>query len=247
MQIATTNIALIRHLSFKGILTQYSYFLLFKYKYSNSLYYRFNINRVAKANRISHHCAQKRINGFLQRGWCYIEHGHLKFISLSALCKLEKVDAKTTNLIQIGSTHKELKLSLQAILLDDHVRKQEYVRDLQRDLNNPTNLKSYKSAIRRAKRLGIQPGDNASELITMSVSRMASIYNCSLSAAHRIKRQFQKHRWFDFIKQTERLAENVTKFMFLKFFRPYFDKSVYLYKGIVYKMSASIIMRLRAD
>jgi hypothetical protein len=243
----TCNIsfALLKHLTDSAQLKQYAYFIRFKYQFSNSLYYKFNANKLARLNGITHKVSKKVIMNFLSRGWCRLEHGHLKFATLQQLCKIEKVESKTTIKISVDiNDHKQIKLMLQRVLLEDNLRKQEFICTIKRDLINPTNLKAHKSARKKAQRLDIQPGETANQPM-ISVYRLSQLFNCSKASAQRIKQQFQKLRWFEFLRQIHRIASGITKLAYKKSFQPYFDKSVFYFKGAVYQSMPCLVYRMQ--
>jgi hypothetical protein len=241
------TVSLVKHLAQEHLLTDYWYFLKFKHCYGKSIYYNYTVNKVSRSNSISHNSAKRRLNTFLSRGWCYLQNGHLRFVNMWQLCEIEKVKAKRYINVEINLTKLETgKLQLQRLLLEDNLRKQEYIIGIKQDLINPTNLKAYKSARRRAKVLGIQPGETADPPM-ISVNGMASLYHCSNTTAQRIKDRFRKFRWFDFVKQISILATQVTTKAFKKYFSPYFNKSVFHFKGIVFRSTPSRILRVAPE
>lgn len=239
----TTNLPLLRHLIQKDLLGQYSYFLRFKYQFTNSLYYNFNINRISKIHGISHACTKRKLNFFLKAGWCFVEHNHLKFVSLKQLCLIEGVVSKCPNSIEIRTNCKEIKRALQRIILEDDIRKQEFICRIKQDLNNPTNLKAYKAAKRKAARYNVLPGEIA-EAPMISTQRMSTLFHCSNTTAINIKRDFIRYKWFGFLKQTEVLATGVSNFNFKKFWRPYYNNAVYLFKSVVYRSKPSLVYKM---
>jgi len=232
------NIKFIQHLTQNDLLGCFYYFIRLKYKYSNSLYYNFNINKIAKSSSISHSAMSRKINFFLSRGWCYIDRGHLKFVSISNLYKIEKLEVKTYNKVLINlQSKKQTILSFQRLLLEDNIRKQKFIIRKKQDLINPTNLKDYKSARKWAANQKTKISGEIADTISISVSGLANLFHCSNTTAQRIKEQFKKNNWFDFIRQIKPMAYQVTKKAFKKYFQPYFDRSVFYFKGIVYLSS----------
>lgn len=240
------TISLVKHLAKEQLLTDYWYYLKFKHRFAKSIYYNYTVNKVSRSNSISHNAAKRRLNTFLSRGWCYLQDGHLRFVDLWKLCEIEKVKATRDKGTEINLVKLEKgKLQLQRLILEDNLRKQEYIINIKQNLINPTNLKAYKSARKKAKALNV-PGEPA-DAPMISVSGMASLYHCSKTTAQRIKSRFREFRWFDFIKQISILAVQVTKKAFKKYFSPYFDRSVFHFKGIVYRCTPSLLVRVEPE
>jgi hypothetical protein len=244
MQI-NSNLALLRQLISHGLLNHYCYYLKLKHKYSNSLYYNFNINKIARVGGISHSCVKRKVNTLMQRGWCFTEHGHLKFRSISEICAIEKLTVKLFISISIDLTKplKETKLALQRIILDDNIRKQEFIISIKQDLHNPTELKAHKAAKRKASKLSSIPGEIAQPPM-ISVHGLANLFHCSPTTAQRIKTDFRRLRYFDFYKQIHCIASAVTKAAYKKAFQPYFSKAVFYFKGCVYQSMPSLVVRV---
>lgn len=240
-----TNISLLRQLISSGLLNQYCYYLKLKHRFSNSLYYNFNINKVARVQGISHCCTKKKVNELMKRDWCYVEHGHLKFRTIKEICTIEKLNVKllTSVTLDINKPLREIKLALQRIILDDNIRKQEFIIGIKRDLYNPTKLKAHKAAKRKADKLSSIPGEIAQPPM-ISVHGLATLFHCSPTTAQRIKKDFQRMRYFDFYKQIHCIASAITKTVYKKVFQPYFPKSVFYFKGCVYQSMPSLVVRV---
>lgn len=233
------SIVLLKHLTEHQLLKQYAYFIRFKYHFSNSLYYKFNANKLARLNGITHKVSKKVIMNFLSRGWCRLEHGHLKFVSLKELCEIEKVVSKTKIKITVNiNDHKQIKLMFQRLLLEDNLRKQEFMCKIKRDLLNPIRLKLQASA-----GISEKTGETADQPM-ISVYRLAQLLNCSPTSAQKVKQAFQILKWFEFKRNIQCVASNVTKFAFAKAFRPYFDRSIFYFKGVVYKSGPCQVYKL---
>lgn len=242
------TISLVKHLAKHELLTDYWYFLKFKHRFGKSIYYNYTVNKVSRLNSISHNLAKRRLNTLLSRGWCYLQDGNLRFVDLWKLCEIEKVKATKYIKLEINLIKLETgKLQLQRLILEDNLRKQEYIIAIKQSLFNPTNLSSYKSARKKAKALDKDITGEIADAPMISVSGMASLYHCSKTTAQRIKERFREFRWFDFIKQISILAVQVTKKAFKKYFFPYFNKSVFHYKGIVFRSTASLLVRLESN
>ena len=186
---------------------------------------------------------QHHVSFFLKRGWCRIEHGHLKFISLEDLCSCEGLEYNSfIKTAADPADVKNIKLRLHQLLFEDNLRKQEYVMRMKDNLINPKNLSAYKTA-RAWQRTKANTGARSSSL-TISIARLSTLFNCSKSTAARIKQKFKDLGWYEFIRQFSIVAINISDYSFMKGIKPYVIGS-FLKKNVAWRSEPSRVIRLQ--
>jgi hypothetical protein len=238
-----TNIALLKHLVATGKLTRYCYFVKFKAHFSNSLYYNYSAGNLAKIHGHGIRTVQNQVDFFLKHDWCWIDRGHLKFRSLTDIIRIEKLDARSFTKTNIDVTNvRAARIQLLRLLFEDNLRKQEFIMRMKSNLHNPKDLKAHKSAVRWGRKQ-LSPGVRSSSL-TISLARMSSLFNCSLTTANRIKQKFKDAGWYEFFRQFSVLARNISTTAFNRGIRPQLGPSVFLRNSIVYRSEPSRVERL---
>ena len=231
-----------QHLVAEGLLTDYCYFAIIKSKFKNSLYYNYTYTKLKQINGFSRNLLQRKIEKYLRNGWCTIVNNHLKFESVAVICQRESIKAVVYQNCEIATDNvKDLKLSLQRMLFEDNLRKQEYVMKRRNDLTNPNTLADLKRAKRFFRKNEI--GESSATLITSNVT-LARLFQCSLSAAARIKKLFLLREWYAFQRNFTVLGTGISQYAFSKGIAPYIQKGVFYFNGAVYKSLPSTVIRL---
>lgn len=231
-----------QHLIAEDLLTDYCYFAIIKSKFKNSLYYNYTYTKLKQINGFSKNLLRRKIEKYIRFGWCTVVNGHLKFESVVVICQIESIKAVVYQNCEIETDNvKDLKLSLQRMLFEDNLRKQEYVMKRRNDLTNPNTLADLKRAKRYFRKNEI--GESSVNLTTSNVT-LARLFQCSPSSAARIKKLFVFREWYAFQRNFTVLGTGISQYAFQRGISPYIQKGVFYFKGGVYKSLPSSVIRL---
>lgn len=186
------NIVHAKELAELGLLKEYAFFLYLKSKYRNSCIYNYSVNKVAQKFGLSRLAVKKHVNKLISLGWCKIENGHLHCIKLS---KIDENKQKIIHVISITSSGgiRQILYTLRLKILQNVQNQFNTLKKLSFDLNHSQDIRTLKKAKTLLRRIGIQKSKLPSQeaQLQISMSKIAKMFKCSISMAHKIIESFK--------------------------------------------------------
>lgn len=174
-----------------GRLKDLSAFLYLKSFYSNSCVFNYTQKSLAEKSGLSLSAVRKYIKSFLNSGWCKMHGKNLLFVKLN---KFDHNKKKVIVKFEIADSIKQIFKDLQLLVLKNKQNQFNRYKQLSLDLHTPQNLNSYKAAQRTVKRKNIDvdklPGEK--DLMSISMSKIASMLGCSVGSAHNRIKELKK-------------------------------------------------------
>lgn len=163
-------------------------FIFFKSRYSNSCYYGWSINSIARKTGLSRTSVRKYITFFMVRGWCEDHQGNLLFKKTGTLyCNNKKLKNQYVKInITKNSSITEVLDELYYCLLKRSADRFEYMKKLWEDktCGHYPDLQHYKTVKKRCHGREIKSGEIPG--YQMSLKKISELFKVSISAASRI-------------------------------------------------------------
>lgn len=201
VKISRTNILLIEKINSLDLISEYAYFLQFKYTFSSSSVNKGNIKRFAEMNQLSYKTVRTKIKTLISLDWAYKrKDGSIVFKRNKDIYKqfgLPFNRWKHTMNIKIDNDVKLLKIKLASRLIEANLCRQMHVISgnsgyssiNERDDNGKDNKKSNNKTNYRKK---FKQMSVVQEETSLSLSGFGRVINRSKSAGARLKKKMKE-------------------------------------------------------
>lgn len=126
MRTHRTKYQLLKHLASQQWLKEYASFLYYKSFFANSTYYAYNYSKIGRIVGQSRWKVKRRIDFFLERGWCREHHNNLTFIAPEKILSEELGLERSLTFTIKGNTEKEIQDCIYALLLELRITQCKY-------------------------------------------------------------------------------------------------------------------------
>lgn len=161
----------------------YAVYVKLKSIHSNGRFYNSSLYSLSKQSKLSRNSIRKYADFFTKEGWIIKEHNTISFISSDKFNELYGIKLRNTIKLSKNKSVTEITNTLRYELLKEKQNQFNYLKEVEKDKRIPTNLKSYKRALRLSKDYKCE---NISTNLKISVKKIGIIINKSSSTATRL-------------------------------------------------------------